>query len=285
MPITTINGTKLHYHMKGRGTPIVFITPPLLTKAVFNYQVAQLSDVFKVVTFDIRGQGESAPSEAPITYPLISEDVKQLMDMLELPKVFICGYSTGATIALETMLTYPDRFHGGILLSGMSELSDAYNRGRLSLAVTACRMRAKQLIAYAICRGNADSKTTFNNLYREAMRGDIDNWEQYYHYSMTYSCTDRLRHIHHPMLLMYGRTDFSFHRYAKLLQKELLLTKTVNVNGVAHQLPTKAGAAVSSVIRAWTQDIVPLPSPKRMPETYMIDGMEKQMNGADRTLH
>ena len=134
MPIAKINGISLHYHVKGEGVPILFIPPPLLTRAVFQYQTAQLSGSFKVVTFDLRGHGMSGAGETPITYSLLGEDIKQLMDFLELPRAFICGYSTGASIALDLLLTFPDRFHGGILLSGMSEADDPYLRGRIAVA-------------------------------------------------------------------------------------------------------------------------------------------------------
>ena len=278
MPIAKINGANLHYHVKGEGVPIIFLTPPLLTKAIFNYQVAQLSGLYKVVTFDLRGHGVSSKSEAPLTYPLISEDVKQLMDFLDLPKAFICGYSTGASIALEALLTFPDRFHGGILLSGLSEMSDTYNRTRLNMAISACKLKAKKAIAYAICNGNSDSSTTFGNLYREAMRGDIENWEQYYRYSLSYNCTSRLRQIHAPMMLVYGKKDRSFYQYARKLQSELPNNKLIVVNGVAHQLPTKAPVAVSNLMKSWIHDTLPSTREEKSvsPEPFMIDAVREQ---------
>ncbi len=80
MPLENINGTVLHYIVKGEGIPIIFVHPPLLTGANFRYQQVQLSDEFKVITFDIRGHGQSGRSLVPITYSIIAEDIKQLMD-------------------------------------------------------------------------------------------------------------------------------------------------------------------------------------------------------------
>lgn len=266
MPVAEINGTAIHYHAAGDGPAIVLIPPPLLTRAIFRYQTEELSDAFRVVTFDVRGHGRSARSEAPVTYPLICEDVRQLMDHLGIRKAFIGGYSTGAGVALEALLTYPDRFHGGILLSGMPECSDPYNRARLKAAVAMCNRRAKGVLAYAICRGNADREETFANLFREAMRGDPDNWRQYYSASAAYRCTARLSRIHHPVLLMYGKQDRGFYRYARLLQKELLLNQLTVVKGVSHQLPTKARGAVNRLIREWTAEVLPAREAKEKPK-------------------
>ena len=251
MPFARVNGTNLHVHAKGRGVPIVFIHPPLLTKAIFNYQTAELSGMFRTVVFDIRGHGISAPSEQPLTYPLIAEDTVRLMDHLDIEKAFICGYSTGGSVALEAMLSYPGRFYGGIVLSGMPEAGDPILRARIGIAAAMCRMNAGRLLALAICFGNADSGTTFANLHREAARGNSVNWEQYYRCSLEYNCTARLKQLRLPVLLVFGEKDRGFHRYAGILKRELPDCRLVIVPGAHHQLPTKAGAAVSEAIRAF----------------------------------
>lgn len=256
MPMAEINGIRLHYHATGKGVPLVLIPPPLLTRGIFRYQTEALSDVFRVITFDVRGHGMSAPSAAPVAHPLIAEDVRQLLDHLGIERAFIGGYSTGAQVALEALLAYPDRFHGGIVLSGMSEISDVYNLTRLKLATAFCTVQRYKTLAYAVCRGNADSPETFANLFREALRGHPDNWQQYYAASGVYNCTGKLSRIHHPMLLVYGKKDHSFHRYARLLQRELLLSEWKVVRGVSHHLPTKAPRAVHRLIRDYAASVL-----------------------------
>ncbi|UWE02462.1 alpha/beta fold hydrolase [Laceyella sacchari] len=82
MPLIEANGTRLHYHLAGQGPALVFIHPPLITSAVFRYQIAELTTSFRVLTFDIRGHGASDPSPTPLTYPLIAEDIRQLLNKL-----------------------------------------------------------------------------------------------------------------------------------------------------------------------------------------------------------
>lgn len=251
MPLVHVNGTSIHYHVHGSGIPIIFIHPPLLTRANFTYQSVQLADEFKVITFDIRGHGHSGNSQQPITYPLIVEDMKQLLDYLEIKKAYVCGYSTGGSIALEAMLTYPDRFLGGILISAMSEASDLWNRSRLAMAVSAATLKAKNTIALSISWGNADSTTTFTNLYKDAKLGSIAHWRQYYRYSLLYNCTAKLNRIHAPVLLIYGGKDTSFHRYAKLLHQGLPNNELRFIKNMKHQIPTKAAAQLNGLVRKW----------------------------------
>jgi pimeloyl-ACP methyl ester carboxylesterase len=260
MPTAQINGTTIHYHSQGSGTPIVFIHPPLLTRENFTYQTVQLSDEFRVITFDIRGHGHSAPSKEPVTYPLIVEDMKQLLDFLEVDKAYLCGYSTGGSIVLEAMLTYPDRFLGGVVVSGMSEMTDWWNRSRLALAVGATKARAKDMVAAAITFGNADSRITYNNLYRDAINGNVTNWKQYYAYSLVYNCTAKLNAIKAPMLLIYGGKDISFHRYAKILQSRLPWNELHYIDKAPHQLPTKHALHMNELIRNWLDRLEPAES-------------------------
>lgn len=106
MPMLNVDGSSLYYIVKGKGIPIVFIHPPVLTCVNFEYQIEKLSKEFKVIAFDIRGHGRSQYSRQPITYSLIAQDIKRLLDHLEVKKAFICGYSTGSSVALKFLLTY-----------------------------------------------------------------------------------------------------------------------------------------------------------------------------------
>ncbi len=256
MPLDNINGTVLHYAVKGEGTPILFVHPPLLTSANFRYQQAQLSDEFKVITFDVRGHGQSGRSHAPLTYPLIAEDIRQLMDRLGLEKAYLCGYSTGGTVVLETLLTYPERFMGAILVSAMPEASDWVLRMRIRAAVGLSRWKAALgLLMLGITWGNADQHKTFQNLWRDARRGNKRNIHQYYKYSLSYSCTDRLGRISQPVLLLYGSKDRGFKRYRKLLEDGLQRRDVVVLGKEKHQLPTKAPEAMNGYIRRWIRSL------------------------------
>lgn len=274
MAYAHINGIQLYYQKKGAGLPILFIHPPLLTSENFRYQQIQLSNKFCIITFDIRGHGRSEPSQAALTYPLIVEDMKQLLDHLKIEQCYVCGYSTGGAIALEAQLTYPDRFVGGILISAMSEFSDWYNRGRLNAAIAVTKLGAKKLISKAITKGNADQKQTYQLLYRAAIRGAVKNMHEYYAYSKNYNCTDRLKDIHQPQLLIYGEKDRSFQQYKKLMERKLPDSTVHLIYGAKHQIPTKNADELNATIRLWLAPAQPRTS---MPENVVdLAGYRKE---------
>ncbi|MBS4211308.1 MULTISPECIES: alpha/beta fold hydrolase [Neobacillus] len=252
MPIFEKEGIRLYYNVKGEGVPIVFIHPPLLTSANFKYQMDDLSKHYKVICFDIRGHGQSSYSEQPLTYRLIADDIRNLLDHLRISKAYLCGYSTGGSIVLEFLLTTPDRALCGIIVSGMSEVFDWYNEKRIVMARMLAKTGAKRLLALGISWGNSDSKETFKTMYHESLFGDTRNIAQYYNYSLEYNCTNQLHTIHHPILLIYGEKDKAFHKYAKILNEKLPHNELKFIKE-KHQIPTKSASEFNQLIRGFIQ--------------------------------
>jgi pimeloyl-ACP methyl ester carboxylesterase len=273
MPIAHVNGTALHYHVKGTGLPVVFIHPPLINSAIFRYQQVQLSDEYKVITFDVRGHGFSAHSEIPVTYPLIVEDIAALLDELEIPQAVLCGYSAGGSIVLEALLEAPHRFVGGIVASGMSEVNDLWLKSKIKLGELMSAPLAIRLLNLGISFGNADMGLTFRNLHNEARHGNIDNIRQYMGCSLRYNCTDRLHYIRQPMLLMAGEHDMRFRIYAKTILNQVPHADTAVVKDAGHYLFTKNYAETHAHLRRWL-DRFDLPTRKRnyVKEDSVIQG-------------
>ncbi|WP_201319309.1 MULTISPECIES: alpha/beta fold hydrolase [unclassified Paenibacillus] len=253
MPYAEVNGTTLYYRVKGSGLPIIFVHPPLLEGNNFDDQLEQLSDTYQIITVDVRGHGRSPYSKQPLTIPLIAGDIRGLMDALEVKKACICGYSTGGSVALAAMLAYPGLFHGGILISAMSEVSDLMLRSRFWAAIYTSGLHAKRVLTAAITWGNASSPENFKKLYSAALRGDIRNHKQYYKSGLTYSCTQRLKEIPLPTLLLYGKKDSGFHKYAKMLHRQLPNSTLHFIPKAKHQLPTKWAGPTNRLIRQWIE--------------------------------
>lgn len=249
MTTTSINGYSMHYIDSGEGMAILFIHPPVLTSLNFTYQIQGLSPDFRTVAFDIRGHGKSQPSEQTVTYPLIAQDIKHLMDRLSLDKVFLCGYSTGGSIVLEFLLTYPDRAWGGIVISGMSEVNDWRLRNKISWGTALSKIGAVGTIALSIAWSQTKQLSLFRKLFNDAKQSHPGNVEQYYRYSLKYNCTSRLGEIHLPVLLVYGEEDKHFHPYAKILHQQLPKSELVFIKKADHRLPTKAAGTLNELIK------------------------------------
>ena len=255
MPMLDVDGLSLYYTVKGKGIPIVFINPPVLTCVNFKYQVEELSKDFQVITFDIRGHGRSQYSEQPVTYPLIVEDIKRLLDHLRIKKAFICGYSIGGSVALEYLLNSADWSLGGIVISGMSEVREKYLKKKISLGISLASKRAIPILALSISWSNSNTKQFFIQQFKETKKGNAKNIEQYYRYSLQYNCTQQLGKIKLPVLLIYGEDDKPFYDYAMLLHKKLPYAQLKFINHAKHQIPTKAANDLNEMIRQFIEGV------------------------------
>lgn len=243
-----LDGISLHYTVRGKGIPIIFIHPPVLTSVNFKYQLENLSKNFKVITFDIRGHGRSKYSSRPITYPLIVKDIILLLDYLEIKKAFICGYSTGGSIVLEFLITSADRALGGVVIGGMADVSDWSLKKKISLGVKLANAGAVPVLAWSISWSNSNTLELFKKMFTEARKGDSRNIEQYYRYSLHYNCNNQLDKISLPILLVYGEKDKPFYFYASNLHKKLPCNELKFIENVDHRIPTKAANELNELI-------------------------------------
>ena len=75
---------------------------------------------YRVVALDNRGHGESEKLYDPAAYSsqIMAEDVRALMDHLEIPRAAVMGYSMGARISAHLALAHPARLKA-LLLGGL----------------------------------------------------------------------------------------------------------------------------------------------------------------------
>lgn len=86
-------------------------------------------------------------------------------------------------------------------------------------------------------------------MFKEARKGNGKNIWQYYCYSLHYDCTNQLRNIQLPVLLVYGKKDKVFYSHAKLLHEKLPCNELKFIDNVKHQIPTKAARCLNEMIQ------------------------------------
>lgn len=250
MPMLQVNGTELHCHATGEGPAIVMVHPPFIGSSVFNYMKYDLARDHRVVLFDVRGHGHSPAGDAAVAIPLIAEDIRQLLERLDIDSAYVCGYSCGAMPALEALLAAPERFRGAVLLSGMGRLTD--RRSRMWMRAGALLSgRIPNAVIVPVALGNADSRTTFDVLHAEGSIGDPRRHRDYAESCLRYSCDERLNRIDRPVLLLSGGQDAAGCAYARELRGKLRRAEWRVIPEAGHQLPTKAPDRICDTIRTW----------------------------------
>ena len=119
-----INGITVCYELFGEGYPIVLIPGFGARKEGFKCQIPALSEHFKVITFDNRGAGKTERVNEPYTMETLADDIKGLLDFLEIKKTHVLGTSMGGIIAQQLALQHPDYIDKLVLVNTVSGAPD-----------------------------------------------------------------------------------------------------------------------------------------------------------------
>lgn len=88
---TTSDGIHIYFEDRGSGLPIVMVPGFLCTTKFFEKNAEVLSKEFRVITMDLRGQGNSSKTCQGNTIRRNAQDIKELIDHLGLEHVVLLG--------------------------------------------------------------------------------------------------------------------------------------------------------------------------------------------------
>jgi len=115
----------LAYEITGDGPLTLVLTHGLAaSQATWAAQVDALAPRHRVLTWDLRGHGGSAPNEAPCTLGDLAGDLREVLDRAEVERAVVLGHSAGGVVAMQFALDYPERIAGLVLVGTASECND-----------------------------------------------------------------------------------------------------------------------------------------------------------------
>jgi pimeloyl-ACP methyl ester carboxylesterase len=105
-------GIEVNYELSGEGACLVLIHGFTDNRGMWYNQVPVFSRYFKVLTYDVRGHGETETPEGDFSMGLFAEDVHALLGVLKIERACLLGYSMGGRIAAQFALEYPESTTG-----------------------------------------------------------------------------------------------------------------------------------------------------------------------------
>jgi pimeloyl-ACP methyl ester carboxylesterase len=117
------NGIEMNYDLAGEGECVVLIHGFSDNMNMWFGQVGEFSQKHRVLTYDVRGFGETERADAVYSMELFADDLRELMRALGIERACVLGYSMGGRIALEFALKYPEMTTGIIFAN--SGIGDA----------------------------------------------------------------------------------------------------------------------------------------------------------------
>jgi len=119
MPFFDSDGVRIHYEIEGSGPDVVMVHG-FAADIESNWKITRVVDTLKeenrLVMMDCRGHGKSDKPTDPAMYGAkMVDDITNLMEYLQLERANFMGYSMGAGLCLNLLLTRPELFRSVIL--------------------------------------------------------------------------------------------------------------------------------------------------------------------------
>lgn len=128
-----VNGVELEYEVNGSGEPVLLISPVLTDGFLPLLSEPALAERYSLITYHKRGWGGSTHTPPPVSIADHARDAAALLDHLGIRRAHIAGHSSGAAVALQLALDYPETVHSIALLE-LSLLSVSSAKGLLEKA-------------------------------------------------------------------------------------------------------------------------------------------------------
>jgi len=258
MPQVHVNNIDLYYQVHGSGQPVVFIHGLGSSTRDWELQVAEFSKTFKVITFDLRGHGQSDKPPGPYSMRLFASDTAGLLQALGIESAYIVGLSLGGGVAFQLAIDAPALVKKLVIVNSAPELIVRTFKDRLMVwqrfaIVKLLGMRkmgevlSKRLFPKA---EHANLRATFverwaendTRAYQEAMRAMI-GW----------SVTDKLGSLRCPTLIVTADQDYTpvavKEEYTKLIPGARLVVIPDSHHATPVEQPQKFNEAVIEFLK------------------------------------
>ncbi len=116
----SFDGTRIYYEVRGEGFPIVLNYGIGCLLNHWRHQIKHFSQHYKVIAYDYRAHHRSGMPEdrGHLTCDALAQDLKGLLDHLEIQKASLWGHSFGAQMLVRHFDLYPNFAHSLVFING-----------------------------------------------------------------------------------------------------------------------------------------------------------------------
>ena len=182
--MTTFAPDGTNFTLNGPNTaPVVVLIHGLgLNKDCWQWMIPDLTDSYRVLSYDLHGHGES---NDPVTEPNLSLFSKQLIDLLDfckIQKAVIIGFSLGGMVARRFAQDAPQKSQGMVILHSPHKRSNAAQAAILKRVDQARTMGPQSTVEAALERWFTDPFRKANpNLMNKIRQWVMANRKEVYH--------------------------------------------------------------------------------------------------------
>ncbi len=214
MSYKIIDNIKICYEIQGQGQPLVLIHGLGSSGRDWEIQRDFFAPHYQVITFDLRGHGQSDKPRGPYSIQLFTRDTLGLLEALDISQAHILGHSLGGLIAFQMAVDKPDLFKSMIIVNSIPEVMPHTKKERFQV------WQRRTIVRFFGMRqmGKFLSKRIFPKPEQAPIRQIfVERWAENDRraYLAAFDCIfgwgirEHLPHIHCPTLLIAAEYDLS----------------------------------------------------------------------------
>ena len=249
---------------RGAGEPVLLITGWTISSAVFDPVADLYVPHVRVIAYDHRGAGRSAPWLAPVSMAMLATDGARVLDERGIAGAHVVGLSMGAAVALELALRMPHRVKSLVLIGGGAGGPTTAQPGLAAAADTLGTVLADSIRH----RQPWPAAALFSGRFRERHPEKVSEYVPYFAHhrapawttvsqAVAAACFGRrgsLRRVRAPTLILHGGRDAMVPvPNAKLLADGIPGAELHVVEDAGHAVPLEHPTETAELLIGWTR--------------------------------
>lgn len=258
MAIVRLRDLEMHYEITApeRGNPVLCIHGLGSSTDDWKPQIAALSRHHTVITYDVRGHGQSGKPRGRYSVKLFAEDAASLIKHLEPGPVHVLGISMGGMIAFQLAVDFPELVRSLVIVNSGPEMVLRTWKQRVAIyqRFVIVRMmgmkKMGQVLASALLPKPEHTAERATFVERWA-RNDPGAYLRSLRALIGWSVSDRLTTIRCPTLIVSADQDYTPVSYKEYYTKLIPGATLAVVEDSRHMLPVERPDEFNRVVLAF----------------------------------
>jgi len=248
------NGARLYYETAGSGKSLVLIHGNTLDTRMWDDQWDVFATSYQVIRYDMRGFGRSSMPTETAYSP--AEDLRALLDYLDIEQAHVLGLSRGGAVALDYALMYPEETLSLIFAdAGLWDFPWTHYATSVKVVREACRASGVEAaralwLDHPLFAPALEKPSVAERL--QAMVADYSGWHWQHDESLRLldpSPIERLPALNLPVLVIAGERDLpDFLAIATLLSERIPGAEKIILPNTGHMSNMEAPEAFNAAV-------------------------------------
>lgn len=260
MPFTQKGDIRTYYEIAGTGETLVFVHGLGSSAQDWEYQLPVFKEHFQVITYDVRGHGQTEKTKPPYSVPLFAKDLAALLRELGIEKAHIVGVSMGGWVAFQFGVDYPEMTHSLTIVNSWADMRlKTFDNWRNYF------QRAVFFRFFSMRKiGEVLSEKLFIKPEQAYLRERfVESWSKNhkpsymaaFHAGIGWTVHDKLTEIITPVLVVAADEDYAPISIKETYTKELPDARLVVIEDSRHATPAERPEAFNQVLLAFLQEV------------------------------